>query len=316
VSTGQSCQSTDVALVAILMGTKNGAAFLPDQLRSIADQTHENWFVIASDDGSADATRTVLARFASSQRQKCVVRDGPRLGAGANFMSLATDPTIQADYFAFSDQDDIWHRDKLRRALVWLASVPSDMPALYGGRTELITVDGKPCGMSPLFVRQPTFRNALVQSLAGGNTMVFNRAAKTLLETAAVSDVAVHDWWLYQLISAAGGAIHYDPQPMLQYRQHPDNLFGSNLGWRARLDRIRMMLDGGFRAWNEVNVSALQGIPAHLIAPENRVVLRLFVEARNSSFIRRLMLLRRCGVYRQTLGGNAGVYLATLMNLI
>jgi len=316
VSTGQSCQSTNVALVAILMGTKNGAAFLPDQLRSIADQTHENWFLIASDDGSADATRAVLARFAASQRQKCMVRGGPRLGARANFMSLAIDPTIQADYFAFSDQDDVWHRDKLRRALVWLASVPNDVPALYGGRTELITVDGKPCGMSPLFVRRPTFRNALVQSLAGGNTMVFNRAAKTLLETAAVSDVAVHDWWLYQLISAAGGAIHYDPQPMLQYRQHPDNLFGSNLGWRARLDRIRMMLDGGFRAWNEVNVSALQGIPAHLIAPENRVVLRLFVEARNSSFIRRLMLLQRCGVYRQTLGGNAGVYLATLMNLI
>src|SRR5262249_53875198 len=83
------------------------------------------------------------------------------------------------------------------------------------------------------------------------NTMVFNRAAKTLLQTAAVSDVSVHDWWLYQLISAAGGAIYYDPQPMLQYRQHPDNLFGSNLGWRARLGRIRMMLDGGFRAWNE-----------------------------------------------------------------
>src|SRR5207253_1787714 len=103
--------------------------------------------------------------------QKTIVRNGPANGVCANFLSLATDPAIDADYFAFSDQDDVWYRDKLRRALTWLATVPGDVPALYCGRTELMSIDGRSYGLSPLFTRPPTFRNALVQNLGGGNTM-------------------------------------------------------------------------------------------------------------------------------------------------
>ena len=47
-------------LVAILMGTMNGARFLPEQLDSLAAQTHQNWVLIASDDGSTDDTRLIL----------------------------------------------------------------------------------------------------------------------------------------------------------------------------------------------------------------------------------------------------------------
>ena len=77
--------------------------------------------------------------------------------------------------------------------------------------------------------------------------MVFNKAAKRLLEITGRLEVVLHDWWMYQLVSAVGGAIRYDPQPALKYRQHLDNLIGSNLGWRARLVRIRMMLSGRFQ---------------------------------------------------------------------
>ena len=38
----------------------------------------------------------------------------------------------------------------------------------------------------PLFERAPDFRNALVQSIAGGNTMVFNRAARDLLRLSLI----------------------------------------------------------------------------------------------------------------------------------
>ena len=48
------------ARVAILMCTKNGAAFIDDQLKSIAIQTHKNWILIVSDDGSHDGTITKL----------------------------------------------------------------------------------------------------------------------------------------------------------------------------------------------------------------------------------------------------------------
>ena len=305
-----------VARVAILMCTKDGAAFIDDQLKSIADQTHENWILIVSDDGSNDETVAKLERFAETHRQKTTIRKGPGRGVCANFLSLANDPTIDADYFAFSDQDDIWQPDKLRRALAWLATVPADVPGMYCGRTELMSIDERSYGFSPLFSRPPSFQNALVQSLGGGNTMVFNRAAKKMLELAATIDVVLHDWWLYQLVSAAGGMVHYDRQPMLKYRQHPDNLIGSNIGWRGRLVRLRMMLHGRFRDWNDTNIAALRRLPAHLIQPKNREVLELFAKARCASLPKRLYYLRQSGVYRQTLLGNLGLLAATILKRI
>ena len=175
--------------VAILMCTKDGATFIDDQLKSIADQTHENWTLIVSDDGSDDGTITKIKRFAGANPEKTKIRKGPGKGVCANFLSLANNSTIDADYFAFSDQDDVWHPDNLHRALAWLTGIPSDVPGLYCARTELMTIDGRSYGFSPLFTRPPAFKNSLVQSLAGGNTMVFNRAAKKILEEAATTSL-------------------------------------------------------------------------------------------------------------------------------
>ncbi len=168
VATGMPRARIGAAQVAILMCTKNGAAFLDEQLKSIADQMHTNWTLVVSDDGSTDTTIDILRHFADSHVQKTVVRSGPGKGVCANFLSLATDPTIAADYFAFSDQDDVWYEDKLDRALAWLATVPDSVPALYCGRTELVSNDGRSCGFSPLFARPIAFRNALIQSFRRG----------------------------------------------------------------------------------------------------------------------------------------------------
>lgn len=50
---------SDTPLVAILLCTYNGARFLAEQLDSLESQTHQNWIVFASDDGSTD----VLCKF-------------------------------------------------------------------------------------------------------------------------------------------------------------------------------------------------------------------------------------------------------------
>ena len=302
--------------VAILLGTKDGAAFLGDQLRSFADQSHRDWFLVVSDDGSRDATREIIAQFAAARPQRVVVRDGPQRGVTANFLSLAADPAIEAEFFAFSDQDDVWHADKLARALARLATAPEGAPALYCGRTELMTEDGRCYGLSPRFRRPPSFGNALVQSLGGANTMVFNRAAKRLVEAAGAPNVVLHDWWLYQLVSAVGGAVFYDPEPMLRYRQHSDNLIGSNQGARARLLRARLMLGGRFRDWNETNLAALRRLPADLITPDNRRILDLFAAARSAPLPMRLIDLWRSGARRQTLLGNVGLLVAALIRRI
>src|SRR5262249_25590709 len=190
---GQMPYGSEDARVAVLLCTMNGAAFLREQLDSFARQFHRNWALIVSDDGSHDQTRDIVAQFAVGRPQQVVLRRGPEQGPCANFLSLATDSTIVADFFAFSDQDDVWHEDKLSRAVGWLATVPASTPALYLARTELIGADGRSRGFSTVFARPPGFRNALVQSIGGGNTMVFNRAARELLAVATRGEVVMHD---------------------------------------------------------------------------------------------------------------------------
>lgn len=304
------------AQVAILMCTMNGAAYVAEQLQSITEQTHANWSLIVSDDGSTDATLDIVNRFAARHAQSVVVREGPHQGACANFISLATDPAIKADYFAFSDQDDIWYANKLERALAWLGTVTPDVPAVYCGRTELIYEDGRSYGLSPLFTRPIAFGNAMIQSLGGGNTMAFNAAAKRLLETVGPLKVVLHDWWMYQLVSAVGGAVHYDPQPTLKYRQHGQNVIGSNRGWRAAFVRLRMIFKGRFSGWNATNIAALEQVPASLIKPGNKATLLLFAKARTAPLLQRLYYLWKSGVYRQTALGNVGLVVATALKRI
>ena len=67
--------------VTILLCTRNGAKFLALQLESLERQTHTNWRVWASDDGSQDRTREILAQFqAHWGEQRLSVRSGPGRG--------------------------------------------------------------------------------------------------------------------------------------------------------------------------------------------------------------------------------------------
>lgn len=300
--------------VAILLCTYHGQSYLPEQLDSIAAQTHGNWQVWVSDDGSRDNTHAILEAYRKSWGDvRLSIHAGPAEGFAVNFMSLACRADIDADYFAYSDQDDIWAADKLERALKWLRTVPAGVPAVYCSRTEIVDADNRSIGFSPLFKRPPCFANALIQNVGGGNTMVFNAAARRLLiETSDSANGVPHDWWTYMVVTGCGGYAFYDPVPSLRYRQHGGNLVGMNSSWTARRKRVRMIWNGRFRSWNDRNIQALRKMYGRL-TPENQEVLDRFARARNSWLLPRLVGLKRSGIHRQTLLGNLGLVVAALL---
>ena len=299
------------------MSTYNGQAYLSGQLDSIGTQTYKNWELWVSDDGSIDNTLQILKDYQNRMGEhRFFIYSGPRKGFSANFLSLICTKNSDADYYAYSDQDDIWAPDKLQQAINWLKTISKEIPALYCARTKLVNKHGKGIGSSPLFKKNPSFLNALVQNVAGGNTMVFNRAALNLLRTAGDKiNVVAYDWWTYLLVAGAGGVILYDPLPSLYYRQHENNLIGSNVGWRARYRRISMLFKGSFKRWNDININALLSVQ-HLLAEDNRSVLNQYIEARESGLFFRLRAIQQLGIYRQTFLGNIGLITAALFNKI
>jgi glycosyltransferase involved in cell wall biosynthesis len=301
--------------VIILLATRNGAEFLQPQLDSFRAQTYGNWALLVSDDGSTDDTVGIIQRFASSVPQPVVIVPGPQKGFWQNFVMLVRSEAINGDLFAYSDQDDIWFPEKLARAVDWF-NVRAESPALYFTRTELMHGDGTPAGFSPLFTRAPLFRNALVQNIGGGNTMVFNRSARAaLLATPTDAELVSHDWWTYQVVTGIGGDAYYDPWPSLRYRQHGQNIVGANIGWRARMVRLTAFANGRVVSWNDVNLRVLDRM-RDALTPENAGVVDLYAKARHVAWPMRLWLIWKSGVYRQSLVENIGLSVGALFGKI
>jgi len=305
--------------VVILMATYNGEKYLAQQLESIANQTHREWELWMSDDGSTDRTKQIFQDFSNQVDNFCLIKKGPRKGFSSNFLSLIQQQDVQGDYYAFSDQDDIWKSDKLERAIKFLKTISADKPALYCSRTCLIDENNKPIGFSSVFSKKLTFVNALVQSVAGGNTMVFNKAALELFQKASkrVKEIISHDWWIYMLMTGSDNTVFFDDYPTIYYRQHSLNQVGSNASWYARLYRgYLLLIKGRLKTWTDINLKALSLAEVHL-TKENKKILKNFSAARlNRNFIYRIANMTKLGLYRQKFYGNIGLFIGMLCNKI
>lgn len=303
--------------IAVLMGTKDGAVFIDEQLQSLLAQSHPLVDLWISDDGSVDGTIALIEAWKPRwSKGRITLVEGPRQGFAANFRSMILDRRIDADCYAFCDQDDIWEPDRLESAVSWMRTFDAETPLMFCSRTATMTETGSLVGHSPLFGRPPSFRNALVQSIAGGNTILLNAAARDLLAIASARTRFVsHDWWAYLVVTAAGGAVHYDPRPLVRYRQHAANLVGANVSWWARLSRLGRLFKGDFAVWTDLNLDGL-AVNRDLITQDATACLDLFTSGRQGSLFHRLGSLRKSGVYRQTFFGTLGLYLAFILGRI
>lgn len=291
-----------MAEVSILLATYNGAAYLPEQLESIAAQRGDiAWTLLWRDDGSSDGTPALLDAF--GQRGGAVRRvtePAGRAGAARSFLALLA-AAPESDGYAFCDQDDVWLPDKLERAMRALSAAPAGRPAIYCGRQRLVDAALRPIGFSPLPRRPLGFSNALVQNVVTGCTAVLNPAARRLLLAApAIPAGSMHDWWCYLLVTGAGGMVIFDPEPAMLYRQHGANVVGSQ---GSVLHRALGAFRRGAKAFLDVfdaHLAALEQARP-LLSPEALRVLDALRDIHAAGPAERLARLRRAGLYRQGL---------------
>jgi glycosyltransferase involved in cell wall biosynthesis len=259
--------------ITVLMGTRNGAAHLRAQLTSLAAQDHPHWSLWVSDDGSTDATRALLRTFAASCRNPVVLLPGPKRGLSANYLHLLCHPDLPSGPVAFADQDDIWLPTHLSRGLTALAQDSAPAGQAYVPHRLLLRADQVPQPMPWRVIRQPGFRNALVESLLAGSGLILDAAAVRLARRAGAVEVPFWDWWLYLLLSGAGAVLHHDSYPGLLYRAHAGNMLGPRQGSRAAIRRITRLMDGTYHRWINANLAALEPHMA-LLTPESQATLR------------------------------------------
>lgn len=282
-----------------------------EQLDSFKWQTYGNWHIHASDDGSSDDTLSILrAHQARWGKDRITIHEGSRRGGAANFLTLSLHSNIQADVYFFADQDDIWHQDKISRAITALPM--HEKPGLYMSSTLLVDAENNLLGPSKVFHGQPSFPNALVQNMAAGNTMAFNAAFAQQLRKVGRVDVPYHDWWCYLLATAIDALIIYDPVPTLRYRQHQHNVLGENRTFKAIAKRLSKVLRDDFKIYNDKNLAALQQAFT-LLNDEKMTLLQQFSTMRHGSFSERLKAFLHSPTRRHGSVENVGLFMACLL---
>ncbi len=279
--------------ITVLMGTRNGAAHLPQQLASLAAQDHRHWSLWVSDDGSSDATRSCIRAFAATRQNPVVLLPGPERGLTANYLGLLCHPDLPPGPVAFADQDDLWLPTHLSRGLTAVAqSTAEDAGRAYVAQ-RMIWRHGRPPHPMPHRLHHgPGFRNALVECLTPGSGLILDDAAVRLARQFGVVDVPFWDWWLYLVLTGTGMRILQDAYPGILYRAHANNHLGPRDGLRAALWRLHKLMNGTYRSWISANLAALEP-QIEALTSEAQAILRPLLPLAPRSRLRRLSAYRQ-----------------------
>jgi glycosyltransferase involved in cell wall biosynthesis len=207
-------------LVAICMAT-----FDPDprlfrrQIESIRAQTHGRWVCLISDDSSSPEGLAAIEAVVGGDRRFVVSSSVANAGHYRNFERALMMAPAAARYIAFSDQDDVWHPDKLASLIAGLrpgsSLVYSDM-RLVGERGEVLAD-------TYWTMRRNNYTDfasmVLANTVTGAASLFDAGLLRRALPFPPRHSALFHDHWIAQ-IAMAVGPISYVDRPLHDYVQH------------------------------------------------------------------------------------------------
>ncbi len=218
--------------VSVAMCCYNMAAFIAEQLDSIARQSRPPDELVVCDDNSQDQTRDILHSFAARAPFPVkVVSNDKQLGCNKNFeqaISLCT-----GDIIFLSDHDDVWRPQKIELILP-LMQDPS-VGAAFGNAT-VVAADLRPFGFTlwdtcdfnagrrQRFANGDQFSELIANNVIQGAASAFRSSLRPLIMP--IPPEWQHDYWI-ALMVAAVSRIRFTEESVLDYRQHGRNLLGA-----------------------------------------------------------------------------------------
>ncbi len=216
-------------MVTVILCSYHGGEYLDAQRRSILSQQTEVPFELREYDDEIRRSGSAANNFLSA------IREAPA-----------------SEYYMLSDQDDLWHRDKIDKLYQKISGIEAacgrELPILVF--SDACVVDDKLNEIAPSFVKyegltpdRVALPQLLVMNQVTGAACIFNHALKRLLEIHPMPEHAViHDQWI-AMIAAAFGRIEYLDEALYDYRQHSSNVLGAKRG-DALSEGIAMTLKG------------------------------------------------------------------------
>lgn len=263
--------------IAILMATYNGEKYLREQIESLLSQNFEAWHLYIHDDGSNDTTISILNEYSERYPEKISILTYPPYGSACrNFLSLID--RVNADYYMFCDQDDIWLKDKISVELDRIKEIEYTFPQKpIIINTDLTVTDANLNIIHSSFWRYANIKHTFVKSfkdlaavnVATGCTMLFNKSAKLCIHK-PYDKAIMHDAWLTLSVVACGGLLFFIDKPTILYRQHGKNTLGARdakkLTLCFRLKTFYQILQNNIAHYQQMNAIGSISITEYLYA--------------------------------------------------
>lgn len=220
--------------IVILLATYNGERYLRQQLDSLMRQTYKNWELYIQDDSSTDTTVEIIKEYQRLYSNIVFLQPSCKLGAKGNFIKMLEQ--VEADYYFFCDQDDVWLEDKVESSLQYMSQLEkmteyADKPIVV--HTDLKVVDSELNTIAPSFwayshvnpVKLSVFSKLATRNVVTGCTMLFNKSAREQ-SLPVPEEACMHDLWVTLSVMKVGGVLKYIESPKVLYRQHRGNVVG------------------------------------------------------------------------------------------
>ncbi len=197
--------------VLVMMASYNGEKFITEQIDSILSQKGVDVTLRICDDGSNDSTPSICETYASKYDNVLFEVNKVNKGLAKNFMDMVYDDNaLGFNYYAFSDQDDVWLPEKLIHAIRQIEAQVHNEPALY--YSDIENVGRNLNGGTREFASWNPCSHELVAALTvnwvSGCTMVFNSGLRSLILSYRPSSYERnHDGWVHLVAMVSGVVI-------------------------------------------------------------------------------------------------------------
>ena len=287
--------------IQVLLSTYNGARYLKEQITSIiAQNCFDDCCVLIRDDGSTDGTIEILEEYKNHPQFRIIL--GENIGITGSYFWLLQNANDDVDYYAFSDQDDIWLPEKLSMAANTLNEYSEKDPLLFATLSRIVDEKGDFLYNLPIPRRGVSYYNAMIQNVLPGHTQVFNRTMRQLVLERGIDNIHVIDWWYY-LVASGVGKIVFVPEYTVLHREHSNNAIGMTETWFQNLSRrIGYIRQGRGNAFAR-QLEAFYRRYSDLLPEEYKIETEGFL--RNlPTLLTRIGYVAHCKAYRQNIPEN------------
>lgn len=219
--------------VSIILATNRDTPYLEEALRSVRDQTVDDWELLVVDNGIPDAGRVRELVERDARMRLITIESSATAGVARNVGVSQT----RADLITFLDDDDVWAPDRLERHLQAHALNP-DSPASFSGYWHM---DGDGHRFGDDWRSRQTDAKEILSGRADtplGPTLVIRRPDFVAIGGFSSEIPILVDFELGLRLALRGDLIYLD-ELLVGYRRHSRNMT-STAPANARLRRHAM----------------------------------------------------------------------------